>query len=787
MIDQNPSRSHPGMSIPITYSTDPDYIDCLGVCDRQYTSDSINREDSGVKDLSIPTMLRATAVSPYKRILDAAYKEIYKGGNTETLNHAKAVIPASNGAFWTVYPFHYDSLNFDEEAARERYVWFSRIAVRYYPAGAKTVNDFYTGERAGNYYSETIRGEDSKKTLSEKKLRGGHPCGATYMNITLPVTISPDALKLIKTADTYKDMDDENVRTDLLAFFGQDGVYIKDESEACVDVLVCYGGYNWMMSTDGRIMWGQDGTIRYYVPSSRINVSTNGQTVEAVKDPNKIIWQTICRGGSESGNYKPDIWVGASLIKIEGNAFLATGGGVARERDGTFDLVNRDFSCYPWTEYTINVQIEAVAFDDNVKTLHLAVNHTKVFDYTQMGQKRLGFDSYCPCFNVISQEITKGLNFDAHHNYAPLMYPILYNIDGYMIAHGAEWIGTWSDKTNGPWDLSYFVKLYFETKQTGGKKLWHVCHIPLITSQYILRGLKSKTQQLPYPLNISGAVGMMEGALAVPSLDGKSLIITGGGVSKYSVHCYPIREELKTEYADKRFECVPPLDDCLCVLAPVYEPAVDQLLCWDSKIITPGKTITYGDPFTVERDSLKYDCLFSQCVRLGTSNYFVAPSSYFKYYDDGAARPNMTLIKSVKPLELTDISLANMDDIEALEALTTHLRVGEVVNLQVWMETPETYACETPCYYGRASTAKCSLGAVRDLRGDGSDENGNGFWLYKLGNGSKPAEYYHIVPLQSATCIYPINPNHPSDQWGASTYAPNETDTPGTPNKEWIS
>lgn len=782
MFIQPPSRIITNTQIRTnTYETDSDYIDCLGYCLAQYTSRNINDDIKRAKfadgknaavDASIPYMLRATAGSPYKGL---TCLDIDGTGGHPMSDHASAVIPASNGAFWLVHPYQYETLD-EDKASREEKQKFARLAVEYimpdktsksgYTKVAGTLTGFYEMIESGDHPTTPDETDDK---LANKHLIGGHPCGAAYLNLVSPIEWGRDTPAVLKAtfpegANTTEELDR------YLKMFGNPNIR-RGDNKAYADVLVCYGGYHWLRadpddSNNKSLYFARDGSVRFYAATPRISIYSE-RPKDVVVDTQLIVWQSILPGGadlpytSRNQQYAPSAGVGASLHPIgdDGNMFIAVGGVRIKGKKDAYQITRPLVKDDPqrWHEYTIQLIASHQKFviseedDKSVTIIHLCVYAENVASSSEYGNY---YQENYNCFNPMS-ELTlpdEETHNNLHINDAAMMYPILYAIDGCLIAHGAEWIGDRPHDGEGitTSTLSDLVKKTY--KPEGGTAGSHVFHIPLVTTQYLLRGRKGH-HIYPYPLNISGALGMMEGAFGVPSKDGKSLIIVGGCVSEYGEHCYS-PNDLK------------PFNEVVCQLAPPYGIGDVHLIPFDSKIITASAA--WNKPYSLGIDTLKFDCLFSQCVQLGSGDYFVAPSSYFGYTSGGNLRPNATLIKRVQPMDMNDPKLRGMSPLEAFDALHTRMRVSEVANMSVKMETPKTYAQETPCYYGRASVAKHSIGAVADT----TDKNS--FWMYRLGNGNEPADYYHIITLQSAKSLW-------NDVLDAFTVSLDETNTPGYP------
>ncbi|MCQ2355410.1 MAG: hypothetical protein MJ014_00055 [Methanocorpusculum sp.] len=775
--------------------SEKDFIECLGVCDAQYTSDTINTE--GLYDVRIPPMLRATAMSPFEGVL---CKEIYKDSNTAMLGHASAVIPATGRGFWVVYPYHYDTLNYDDKSYREMLAQNSRKAVRYYPPNNTGSGDFVTSHVNDLYYTETLVGKATEFTLyTDKLMKGGHPCGATYLNMPVQIELSKEAIKVLEGTSLYTKSTWGEFQKSITEFFAQPGVRSGGSSDPCVDVLICCGGYHWIhaKTETSKKFWAVgDGSIRFFTATPRIIIDSTKDNEKMTYDPARILWQTIYMPAGQVPHMTAPLCVriGASVISVRGkngeNGFRCVGGFAPRFNTpdgGPGDIPDANFvhshgsGCVPWNEYEFKAVISSTDFTVDEKTvhvLHLQIAVTKKQEYYDYGS---GSKRYT-CFNPIDKTTISTTVTDAHDNTAPWMYPVLYNINGNMIGYGAEWVGWRSEADANVYLLSHYIRGWFNGEGQQQTADARVCHIPLLTTQYLFRKAGDETLRA-YPLNLSGGIAMSEGGAAVPSKDGKSLIVLGGCTSKYGEHSFAVREGLSD--TKKRYEYLPTLKEIRSsLMAPTYREDEIHLIQWSSKIITP-ETVSYAKPFTWGIDTLIHDSLFSQCVQLGDSDYFVLPSSYMTYTDEEKYSPNAVLLKRVVPQGSdSDMQLHEYesdDDIIAAHVKAfSHVYVSQVLGLPVYQETRETYADETPCCYGRASVAKNSIGAVPDMI-----DGGKGYWLYRLGNGTEPAVYYHIVTLKNVKCVSPLKMGLASDEWDTPVVQTDGQDDPGLP-EDWI-
>lgn len=816
---QVPGRYNNRYEVPITYTTDQDYIECLGVCDTHYTSDDINQDLPDAAnptpkrplDLRIPYMLRQSARSPFSGIGCA---DMRTDGKTPVLDHASAIIPASNGAFWVVYPFHSGTV-YGDTADREKYYRYARRSVEYWAPSKSGGSEYIKITGAADddpYYSEEIRTEaehteSSNYTLSDASLIRGHPCGASYLNMTLPIeqfgwntqeqivkTVTKFGLTLIgNSKETLKRVIRDN-------FGSQPGIFLKDDGEYYVDVLVCYGGYHFLpiegQSTSVRRLC-RDGSVRFYVPTLVGITRDDGSVTTEDKrfEPpsfagTPIIWQTIYPSGLYIRDITlkkvPPVTIGASLIKITSTAFRAIGGAqIKGNSPATYEyerLAGSTASAYPWTEFRVNARLcsqkkESTETAPEQNVIFLSVGITDIASRESSGNYII--PNYA-CFNPMSKLTFNSSSYtlrpSLHQNDAPVMYPMLYNINSSIIAYGSEWVGDITH-TNNQYTLSDMFKKWFAVP-VSPTYTTPVCHIPLINDQYLIQIYGAYSKMLfAYPLNISGAIGMSEGAVSIPSLDGKSLNIIGGCSSVYSEHCYNIDY---TKEDDQRAANMPELNKIICVIAPPrYTDEDIHTLPLFSKIITPSvvSVKNCSCPYRLGIDTLKEDSLFSQCVQVMTydfkeTDYFVLPSTYYAL--NNSASPDAVLIKRIKPNENYKDSSANPSKLRIHDRMFTQVRISKIIGMPITKEDPTTYASETPYYYGRASPAKNSIGVIQDT-------TLQGFWLYRLGNGDKPADYYHFTIRNSAVLVdnnrvddslyltdLAESPKYPSEWWGGT-------------------
>lgn len=745
------------------YETDPDYIQCLARVVRSYTSDDIDRDDT-----AIPLAIRISALNPH--IPDEPDEEIpelrsiYNEERRPYLRHAAAIIPATNGAFWAVYPFSSGLTTADDEYQEDyaRSVW-------YFPPNATKESD---GIPIGRYeYGWII--PDPKEYKADTKheparvapldsLRKSHPSGASYTNVRVPIEYDTGVLEGLHFQSTGKFSDD--LRNFLQQFVPWEPLIPGEK--LCVDVLVCCGGYYWdRFANDKKQRFQLSNTLRLFVPTTSFVKEfsiVDQKEIAITADSEARLAQTIATP-MKMQNEQAGYHLGSTVIALKSKpgTIVIGGGCVVSKQYSTTDPKGRSWFqrdkeslkdiMYPG--HVIPLRVRLSAYDIKEDEFITYKVYRLVCDVNP--RRRLLFGgTKNPPINICSTELLKNSNtLSLHRNYAPILYPTILEVGNEIVTYGGDFFRFdvppelsetyhWPAKmANSPiLGLNHFFHCMINENESD-----HAFNVPLLSCQYARIRLKYPNDAFVWkPLNIGGAHGIADGAVPIPYPDDGKIVLVGGAETDAAAVCggyqvcgidggkYPNRlssfDEIRVN-TDNEYPAYSILN------IPLY-----------SKII-PVKTPKTGyAAFELGMDTLKYDCLHSPAVQLGSSDYFVLPHSVMKYEYPPEYSTNATLIRRRKTRSLTPEELKG-DDVKALWDAYARMFVSEVVGMPVRCKTQ--YRDEdSPYHYQVSHPVRGSIGAI-------TVEENKEYWIYDLGIGTEPAKYYHIEIVTTAKSLLP--------------------------------
>lgn len=735
-----------------------DYLKCLAKVERELSSSTID-----LSDTSIPLAIRVSANNPHLRkgrtILNVYNPRI----EMKYLDHASAIIPATDGAFWAVFPAqNIDTA--DKSTAYTDSVW-------YFPSGARGWPDgIHLGTTSDGCHRTCPDGfidftEITAPTPNINVIRRNHPCGATYTNLRVKISDYQDAFSELNLS--------ENNFTQHMARFG---VTVPEKGDAMVDVLACCGGYYWDYSANYKgIYFVPSNTLRLFVASKGI-VQTyddaGSKIVDVTDATSPLLTETIVIPKYQAGLGlltfpQPPFPIGSTVAETKYRGEIVVAGGVYLENayDGKGESEkwakrgeDRTLHEYPASRLQVKVGIQSVT--RNTSGGKPGLKYYRLFAYvTERGsdprQVTFGDGTKVMPLNPITTDGVEPLkdNTDGFfsQNRAPVMYPTVYSLQNGLLMYGGEFYAT--DKPRDcPTEnfqpnsricgLNHLLNVIETADRKKEKPEKIVYNVPLLSchvAKFEIQGDEPKLSWLP--MNISGAHGIAEGAVAIPYRN--SIILVGGAQTDYTLTVGGISHPYNTEDLAKYTK---PWKDINHITNPEFTADKIKNITFFGKKVLPTSTDTA--PFKLTIDCLRYDCLYSHAVRLGHSDFFVLTTSVLKYEPEaGTHRTNATLIRRRNPTKWNAPQVMEMGQVEQHWTCNAHMYVSEVVGLPVIPERPDMFQEETPYWYGHANPVKGSLGCI-------TVEENDEYWLYYLGNGDQPARYFQLKILQTAKTLH---------------------------------
>lgn len=761
-----PNRSKPGVDIDDdSYDVPGDFLKCLAKVDRAYTSETIDQADE-----SIPLAIRMSATNPH-RTASRKTRNVYNANDhKEYLRHASAIIPATNGAFWAVFPAHSTDTSGSDGAVRNS-VW-------YFPKGAAGVSDGIVrgGNSAGCEYVcpdgyKWEPGDSAAPVAPLYMLRRNHPCGATYTNIRMVVSSLDDILSELKLDSIRNDA--EKLKT----FMSQFGEWSDREGGVGVDILVCCGGYFWDYDpARGGIHFVPSNTLRLYVASRGI-VQVLDEEGKNVKETHEAsgphLTETIVIPAHDGGLLKdPSFYpfpVGSTVASVpkqfSGGMMIAGGVYIKDVYPTTYtdrDWAKRENSVKKYEYPAVYMRILATL---KCVTVNRPNTNTPGYKYCRIfaiaptdaiGAAQLEYrapDAVGMPLNPITKEGVKGLKDEEGAGYfsknrAPVMYPSVFVRSTGVLQYGGEFYST-EEPPNSPaglkfpktgriMGLNHLMKTIQDADENDTKIVYNV---PLLSCHVASLADFGRDMALTWlPMNISGAHGIAEGAVGIPV--NTFILLVGGAQTEYTLTVggisYPYTQENLEKYARD-------WKDIARITNPEFTAEKIKNITFFGKKVWPSSTP--NRPFHLTIDCLRYDCLYSHGVQLGKTDYFVLPTSVLRYEPEpGTHHTNATLIRRKNRTRWDSETAMEMGEIQKHWACNANMYISEVVGMPVIHEGPEKFSEETPYWYGHANPAKGSLGCV-------NGRNKNEYWLYYLGNGDQPALYHKIQIVSSAKSL----------------------------------
>lgn len=739
----------PGVEVRTDEYTVPEnYIECLARVVREYTPDTLDQTDT-----TIPLAIRMSALNPLRGDVHKVRHAYLPNETRSYLPHASAIIPATDGAFWLVFPFCAD-LDVGENTANS--------AVWYFPKGATGFEDAIRvgTSTMGNSWLQTwpkefeeFEGDKPVSTAPAQTLADNHPCGATYTNVRLKVTLDGTAREKLGKSVPLDRVEDVN------AFLSRFGPWSEGERGVYVDALLCCGGYFWVK--DGpEFRFQPSNTLRIYIPSTTFtqDISLGDDVIrQSHSDESKFLTETIVipewnefRGGPYC--------IGSTIQGLKGgNSLVIVAGGLCLpntydpinpvERSWAIRGTNAKYDEWPAHGMSVfaRVEVKELRYEGHVyRRQYRVYGGVAGVDHYSASTTAMPLGPYA---SDVTDQFCK--------NRAIVMYPRIHDFGGVVLMYGGEFygIGAPPDAPNVKYPaegavrgLSHLLSIITDTDVTKARP--NVANVPLISchvAQIDICSGAGKERLVWLPMNISGGHGVDEGAVAIPSNDERRLLLVGGATTEYTACVggvvFPITPKTirNPKWAEFRHQTCPKYTFEAIKTVPLY-----------SRSVKP-KTATPLLPYSLGIDTLRYDCLHSHAVRLGTSDFFVLPTSVLKYEypPDNSYHTNATLVRTREPMAWNDDRLLEMKSlIERQVNVACNMYVSEVVGMPVIHEGPEKFSEETPYWYGHANPAKGSIGSV-------TATEGKEYWIYYLGNGNEPAKYYHIEIVTAAKSLLP--------------------------------
>lgn len=730
-----------------------DYVKCLAKVERELSSSTID-----LSDTSIPLAIRVSANNPHRKKGRTCMNVYDSARAMDYLDHASAIIPASNGAFWAVFPAqNIDTA--DKSTAYTDSVW-------YYPPGAQGITDgIHIGTTSDGCHRTFPDGFDDfpepdipHPTPRVDVIRRNHPCGATYMNLRLRVTDYQEAFSNLNLSE-------DNFNQHMARFT----VQATEAGSVMVDVLVCCGGYYWDYSENyGGIYFVPSNTLRLFVASKGI-VQTydyaGSKIVDVTDATSPLLTETIVipdytKGIILSPLPQPPFPIGSTVARTNKTGEIVVAGGVYLEN--AYDAhahtekwavrgEDRKFHEYPASRLQVVVGIQSVT--RNTSGGKPGRKYFRLFAYvTDIGlnprQLSCGDGIKAMPLNPITTEgaTLKDRKGFFSRNRAPVMYPTVYTLEDGLLMYGGEFYATDKprDCPNEKFQpnsricgLNHLLNV-LETADLKANPNKNVYNVPLLSCHVAKFEIKGQEPKLSWlPMNISGAHGIAEGAVAIPYRN--SIILVGGAQTEYTLTVGGISSPYTTENLTKYTK---PWDAINQITNPEFTADKIKNITFFGKSVRVSSDPT--KPFDLRIDCLRYDCLYSHAVRLGVSSFFVLPTSVLKYEPEpGTHLTNATLIRPRESTKWGSTLVHDMGEVEKHWKCRSHMHISEVVGLPVIHEGPDKFQEETPYWYGHANPAKGSLGSI-------TVANDAEYWMYYLGNGSSPARYYQIKIITSA-------------------------------------
>lgn len=750
------------------YTTDPEYIQCLARVVRTVTSDALDHNDD-----SIPLAIRVSAQNPHHN--DDADAEsdvtelhsIYTNNLRDYLDHASAIIPATNGAFWAVFPFS-RGLHANADSAEDS----CQQSVWYYPPDAKTESDgIYAGGLDDGCLITNPRdfqkGDGDPTIIAPiDSLRKSHPCGATYTNIRVPIEYDTDVLAKLNFRATQDFSSD--IREFLWQFAPWEPRSTGDDhgEKMYVDVLVCCGGYYWDAIPKGKDKppFRLSNTLRLFVPTTSVGAdySLTNEIIRSTSDSTRRLVQTIVCGTRLYNAL--GFPLGSTVIALKSRPHtVLVGGGVLVEAQYSEEKSDERgwFKRSPQPKYdhlypAIRIPIRASVQEFDVKIgdkkvrgiFRIVADMSPTFYSIHSLKENMAI-------NIATTDLLNDGDVKLERNVMPVLYPTLIEVGKEVISYGGEFID--HDPPQVPPDPDWdWPAADAKSPILGLCHLYHAMidetekeamfNVALLSCQYVrIRHSYPYNGIIWKPLNIGGAHGLAEGAVPIPYPDERKVVLVGGIESTASNVCggYQCVGSAGKNFAHNLRK----KEDIRDFAGLTYDPHNVKTIPLYSKIIPLASTDTVPRSFELGIDTLKYDCLHSPAIQLGTSDYFVIPHSMIKYkYPSPDYFTNATLIRRRKTDSLSPEELEN-DNIRKHWDANARMFVSEVIGMPV-RYIGETIGEETPYYYAVSRPARGSIGSVT------VSENKE-YWIYELGYGSEPAKYYHIEIVTTAKSLLP--------------------------------
>lgn len=773
------------------YETEPDYIQCLAHVVRSPTSGTIDHTDT-----TIPLAIRVSARNPH--IPDEEEEEltelrsIYKDEERKYLRHAAAIIPATNGAFWAVYPFSRglsktDNGSYDDCA---RSVW-------YYPPNATKESD---GIHVGTLEDGWVRPRPEKYDVDKdeparvapyESLQGSHPSGASYTNVRIVITYSAGALEDLHFQSTGRFSDDVN---EFLRQFVPWERAVPGEKTS-VDVLVCCGGYYWDRGDDGKTpVFRLSNTLRLFVPStSFVSDSTLTEQKNAFTlDSEAQLAQTIFTAYMFTPESRTGFPLGSSVIALKSrpSTIVVCGGcrvtwqyskdspderywftrDTAELRDSTYPAVMIRLAAHV-TKYTTTSEVGPT------HTVYRLVVEMRGKHWKLYGRKENTAINICT-----DRMLDNDREVSLERNWAPVLYPTLLEVGSRLISYGGDFYSVTSPRA----DITVAWPTESQTSPILGPNHFYHCmmhereknhafNVPLLSCQYALVRINYPDQSTIWkPLNIGGEHGIAEGAVPIPYPADEKVILVGGACTNASAVCGGYQDW--GPGAKKYAHNLQKFSDVRIRTSPTYTASRIRSIPLYSKIIPVISPVGEYRSFELGIDTLKYDCLYSPAIQLGSSDYFVLPFTKMEYTNPSPEySTNATLIRRRKTRSLPPDEVRG-DDVKAHWDAYARMFVSEVVGMPVRHidKTDE----DTPYSYQNSLPARGSIGAI-------TVEENKEYWVYDLGRGTRDAQYYHIKIVTTAKSLLPhdglsgstrLNQGAPVIQFGKTLPYPTKWD-----------
>lgn len=734
------------------YDVPDDYLMCLAHVVREYTAETVDQNDT-----TIPLAIRASASNPH-RLADRKTLNVYNLKKLEEyLPHASAIIPATDGAFWLLFPCS-ATMDTGVESPIGESVW-------YFPAGAKVLEDGVNlGSVQDGWIRPALRGFDGytgdpNVTPHPSIVSRNHPCGATYTNIRLDVTISEDVLKKLEigTNNTndprYIDVIDRFVPKD------------PKTGARYVDALVCCGGYYWdKQSSDPGCRFIPSHTLRIFVASPTLThrlaldgsiilsreFDSRKQLTETVLFPERSFLDVVFE--KEAPRYP----IGSAVVVLNrAQGLIMIVGGLMLRYGYHSGYAERTWAVR-WTDYPSEhrypisfVRLEAVVDYQDVPysydPKHTEKTCFRIYIRAREDKDMAVHKNEAGTHSMPINPEKKGKYYE---NLVPIMYPRVLIISSKTFVYGCEFFdtavpphapaGTTFPTTGRVTGLNHLMSTIHAVECADGKQTCY--HTPLVSCHIgkYYKVVEGGRYFKWYPLNISGGIGLDGGAVAIPHHSLDALLLIGGAGDRYVGMGAGLGVGTITS------------PDNVNVTNQDYSSTSITTIPFYGRVVQTSAS--EDDPFRFCIDTLRYDCLYSHAIQLGTSDFFVLPTSVLKYaYDPyDPCKTNATLVRTRKPLDKNSDRARQMGDIERHWYTNAHTYVSEVVGMPVIHEGPEKFSEETPYWYGHANPAKGSIGSI-------TVTEGKEYWIYYLGNGDQPAKYFHIEIVTTAKSIVPYD------------------------------